>query len=173
MASQAIFTKRHKNLFRHYHLYSGGEVESWLASSFRKPQYTIPKVKPDARLNPSDPGYIPPPVVPESINTQIRSGYIFLTLSGLTLSGAIASAALSQQVRGFFKERPQTPEYSIENRLVLFRAWCRYWLRRHCSLGRRWYLSTHQRISKKQQVDDVLAIKPYRPSLLFARGLEE
>ena len=54
-----------------------GEVENWLASSFRKPQYSIPKVQPDAQLQPSDPGYVPPPVATEGINDQIRSGYIF------------------------------------------------------------------------------------------------
>ena len=77
-----------------------GEVESWLASSFRKPQYTIPKVKPDARLNPSDPGYIHlsgPREYQHSTAQAISFNF------GLTLSGAIASAALSQQMRGFFK----------------------------------------------------------------------
>ncbi len=150
-----------------------GEVESWLASSFRKPQYSIPKVQPDAQLQPSDPGYVPPPVATEGINDQIRSGYIFLTLSGLALTSGITLAILSQQPRGDFKNYPQTQAQEIKT------AWFYRALGADISYGVSAVLSgvgIYQLVKgygRKTQIDDVLAQEQLTQPIWFAGRLEE
>ena len=150
-----------------------GEVESWLAASFRKPQYSIPKVQPDAQLQPNDPGYVPPPVAAEGINDQIRSGYIFLTLSGLALTSGVTLAFLSQQPRADFKTFPQKQAQEIKT------AWFYRALGADISYGVTAILSgvgVYQLVKgygRKTQIDDVLAQENLTEPVWFAGRLEE
>lgn len=150
-----------------------GEAENWLAASFRKLQFSIPQVRPDQQLQPSDPGYVPPPMVSEGINNQIRSGYIFLTVAGLALTSGITFAVLSQQPRDDFKKYPQTSAEEIRT------AWFYYALGADLSYGASAILGgvgAFQLIrgyERKTQIDDVLAGDDAERPVWAVRRLEE